>query len=108
MTATQLGLLLAEAGRRHRAAPVLLDAALLWHQAADQWDPAGQRDTAQRGADLIGQRAGAHDQRHVTGASGTFLDSVDRLYVTVPFRIGPWPADRAGRLRSSSLPISAQ
>jgi hypothetical protein len=56
MTATRLGLLLAEAGRHPDAATVLLDAALLWHQATGGWD-AGDLRNLKRERAVIGQAA---------------------------------------------------
>jgi tetratricopeptide (TPR) repeat protein len=56
MSATRLGLLLAETGRHADAAAVLLDAALLWHQGTGDWDPGDLRNLRQERA-AIGQAA---------------------------------------------------
>ena len=56
MTATRLGLLLAETGRHADAATVLLDAALLWHQVTGGWDVGDLRNLKRERA-IIGQAA---------------------------------------------------
>ena len=53
VSATQLGQLLAETGRHAEAAIVLLDAALLWHQATGEWMPTALREP----------QAGTHNHR---------------------------------------------
>ncbi len=53
VSATQLGLLLAETGRHADATSTLLDAALLWHQAAGGWD-SGDLRSLKRERTIIG------------------------------------------------------
>jgi tetratricopeptide (TPR) repeat protein len=56
VSATSLGLLLAETGRHADAAAVLLDAALLWHQAIGNWDAGDLQNLKQERA-VIGTTA---------------------------------------------------
>lgn len=81
MTATQLGLLLAETGRHTDAATVLLDAALFWHQATGGWDAGDlqnlKRERAIIGQDAFGQLAAARIPQDLRTSLDSGIDSAE-------------------------------
>ena len=83
MTATRLGLVLAETGRHADAADVLIDGALLWHQLTGGWDTGDlrylKRERAILGQAAFDQLAAAKVPQDLRQSLDSGLDSADDL-----------------------------
>jgi hypothetical protein len=94
VTATQLGLLLAETGRHTDAITTLLDAAVLWHQQTGRWDTSNlrriRRERAAVSPDAFSQLAAVRQSWRPVGAclSASAQADVD-IVVAVIVNVGP-------------------